>query len=207
MQLLIQKVKDLEHSQIAKVVETRMSEFVAFKDKPNEEWFSELCFCILTANSKQKTGAAIQSILGSSGFLTKSQEEISSIIFNNKHRFHNNKARYIVQARPFSKIKDIVTAKTEQEARAWLVENIYGLGLKEASHFLRNTGSQNLSILDRHILNLMEEYSLIERPKTLTSRAYLAIELVFNTLAKQAQMTPAKLDLYLWYMKTGEVLK
>lgn len=207
MQDLITQVKALERLPIAQTINTRMLEFAAFAQKDNNEWFSELCFCILTANSKQKTGAKIQALLGAQGFLTLSQEDLASTIQGNKHRFHNNKARYIVQAREFHNIKDILAQKTELEARKWLVENIYGLGLKEASHFLRNTGSQNLAILDRHILALLSENNIIGRLKTPTPKNYLAIELKFVDLAKELNMSPAKLDLYLWYMKTGEVLK
>ena len=41
----------------------------------NEEWFSELCFCILTANSTAELGMKIQREVGS-GFLHMEKEEI-----------------------------------------------------------------------------------------------------------------------------------
>jgi N-glycosylase/DNA lyase len=42
------------------------------------------------------------------------------------------------------------------EAREWLVKHIPGLGPKQASMFLRNSGhSRDLAILDRHILTYM----------------------------------------------------
>ena len=137
-----------------------------------------------------------------------SQDEISNCIKKNKHRFHNNKSRYIVEARKFFNIKSILKNKSELEAREWLVQNVKGLGYKEASHFLRNTGSENLAILDRHILNLMHEHNLInEIPKPLNKTHYLEIESKFNSLASQLNMTPARLDLAMWYLKTGKVLK
>ncbi len=207
MNELIEKVRQLEKTEINDLVTKRLSEFESFKNKSEDEWFSELCFCILTANAKQKTGAAIQDQIQAHGFKTLSQDTLANLIKVNKHRFHNNKAKYIVNARVFSNIKSLIKDKTELEARDFLVENIKGLGMKEASHFLRNTGGQNLAILDRHILALLAEYKIIDKPKTLTPQLYREIEKKFTELASTLRMSLAKLDLFLWYMKTGEVLK
>ena len=211
MQELISKIKDLQKSPINQTVESRLQEFASFKGKNGGLWFSELCFCILTANSRARTGITIQNQLGPSGFLFKTQEEIMNVIIQNHHRFHNNKSKYIVQARKHAQIKKIVNDFTEKgqllKAREWIVKNIKGIGYKEASHFLRNTGHEDLAILDRHILNLMAEHNLIERPKTLSPKLYIDIESKFNNIAHNLQMSPAKLDLFMWYMKTGEILK
>lgn len=207
MNQLIEKVRDLEKTEINDIINKRLSEFESFKTKSADEWFSELCFCILTANAKQKTGAAIQSQIQSEGFKTLSQETLANLIKINKHRFHNNKSKYIVKARQFSNIKERIKDMTEIEARKFLVENIKGLGMKEASHFIRNTGGQNLAILDRHILALLSEYNIIEKPKKLNEQIYLEIEKKFTDLASTLRMSLAKLDLFLWYMRTGEVLK
>ncbi|MEK6909189.1 MAG: N-glycosylase/DNA lyase [Nanoarchaeota archaeon] len=207
MNELIEKVRQLEKSEINDVINNRLAEFGSFKSKSGDEWFSELCFCILTANAKQKTGEIIQNQIHSEGFKTISEETLANLIKLNKHRFHNNKAKYIVMAREFANIKTIIKDKTELEARDFLVENVKGIGMKEASHFLRNTGGQNLAILDRHILSLLAEHKIIDRPKTLTSQLYKEIEQKFTELASTLRMSLAKLDLFLWYIKTGEVLK
>ncbi len=207
MNELVEKVRQLEKTEINDIINKRLAEFESFKTKSEDEWFSELCFCMLTANAKQKTASAIQNQIQAEGFKTLSQETLANLIKVNKHRFHNNKSKYIVGARPFSKIKNIIKDKTELEARDFLVENIKGLGMKEASHFLRNTGGQNLAILDRHILALLAEHKVIDRPKTLTPQLYRGIEQKFTELASTLRMSLAKLDLFLWYMKTGEVLK
>lgn len=205
---LIEEIKKLEKSEIKAKVRSRLNEFSSFKIKSNSEWFSELCFCILTANSKARTAIQIQKELGHEGFLHHSIKELVECIKRNKHRFHNNKAKFIYEARKYSKIKDILRGKSATEAREWLVENIKGLGYKEASHFLRNTGHFNLAILDRHILNLMLENKIIkEKPKSLNKKTYLEMEEKFNSLAKKANMSIAELDLYMWYIKGGDVLK
>jgi len=207
MNSLIPQISSLQNSNINEIVKERLKDFSSFKNKSNKEWFSELCFCILTANSKALTAIAVQKEIQEDGFLNFSQHKISKIIKKNKHRFHNNKAKYIIEARKHKNIKDLLKEKTEEESRNWLVENVKGLGYKEASHFLRNTGSRNLAILDRHIINLMFENRIIKKPKTLTKSNYLAIESRFNALAKELKMTPTKLDLLMWYLKTGKVLK
>lgn len=207
MNELMERVRQLEQSELNDIVNQRLKEFESFKLKSEDEWFSELCFCILTANAKQKTGAAIQSQINAEGFKTLSQETLANLIKLNKHRFHNTKAKYIVGARKFSNIKNIVKEMTETEAREWIVDNIKGLGMKEASHFIRNTGGQNLAILDRHILALLAENDIIEKPAKITVQNYKEIETKFTDMASKLRMSPAKLDLILWYMKTGEVLK
>ncbi|MGV8142343.1 MAG: N-glycosylase/DNA lyase [Candidatus Pacearchaeota archaeon] len=207
MKDLLDKVRQLEKSDINNIVESRLAEFNSFKTKSEDEWFSELCFCILTANAKQATSAIIQAQLSADGFKTLSQETLTNLIKVNKHRFHNNKAKYIVQAREFANVKSIIQDMSEIQAREWLVEHINGIGMKEASHFIRNTGGQSLAILDRHILATMTENGIIKRPKSLTAQSYLEIEKAFTQLASTLRMSPAKLDLMIWYLRNGEIAK
>ena len=205
---LIEQINNLKKSNVKNIVEQRLNEFSTFKNKPEEEWFSELCFCILTANSRAKTAIRIQETLKGLGFLNLDKEKIAFIIKKNHHRFHNHKAEYICEARKFKYIKNIINKMSEQDARKFIVENVKGIGYKEASHFLRNTGAKNLAILDRHIINLMIENKLLERkPKNLNKKNYLEVEEKFNSLAERLKMSSAEIDLYMWYMKTGEILK
>ncbi len=189
------KIEKLRYSEINKVVNSKLKEF-----ENNKNWFSELCFCILTANSKAETAINIQNEIGED-FDKLSFEEIRDCIIKNKHRFHNNKAKYIVETRKFKNIKEDLENFDEFEKREFLVKNVKGIGYKEASHFLRNVGYKNLAILDRHILALMNE----EKP--LNKNNYLEIEKKFNKIAKKLNMNSAELDLYMWYIKTGNILK
>jgi len=208
MNKLIKEIKSLKDSSIKNKVDQRLKEFKNFKNKDTKEWFSELCFCILTANSKAATALKIQEELTPKGFCEYSLDNISKTIRKNKHRFHNNKAEYILAAREHIDIKSKIKELGEIKAREWLVKNVKGIGYKEASHFLRNVGYKNLAILDRHILNLMKEHDLIkEKPKTLNKKKYLEIEKTFKKIADTLKMSCAELDLYMWYMKTGKVLK
>lgn len=195
-------------SEVQKTIDVRLDEFSQFKAKSSDEWFSELCFCLLTANSKAITALAIQKELGFKGFSTLTESELVESIKRNKHRFHNTKAARIVRAREHISIKQTIQSLDEASAREWLVENIHGLGYKEASHFLRNVGYVNSAILDRHILALLVEDGIMkEVPQSLNRSRYMEIEKECIKLAHTTNMTLAKLDLSLWYLKTGKVFK
>ena len=73
--------------------------------------------------------------------------------------------------------------------------------------FLRNIRFTNFAIIDFHILNILARYGLIKRPKTLTRRKYLEIENFLRNVAEKLNISLAELDLYLWYIETGKVLK
>ena len=204
---LIKEIKALQKSKVRQKVGKRLREFERFRSKNTRQLFSELCFCILTANSKARTAIRIQDELGAEGFCKEGKDGVRRCIIAHKHRFHNNKTEYIIGAREHIDIKAKLKGMKGFDAREWLVKNVKGLGYKEASHFLRNVGYFDLAILDRHILNLMEEDGLIKKPKSLTRKKYLEIEKKFIRMAEKLKMMPAELDLYMWYMKAGEVLK
>lgn len=96
------------------------------------------------------------------------------------------------------------------ERRDWLVKEkrIKGLGYKEASHFLRNIGLKGYAILDKHILRSLAELKIISDPKPPNSRLkYLTIEKEVKKLAVCLKIDFDELDLVLWSLKTGEILK
>ncbi len=206
---LIKEIESLKGSDVKKIVDKRIKQFETLNRKSNKEWFSELCFCMLTANSKAKTAINIQKDLGAKGFCDSCADDIRQCIIKNKHRFHNNKTKYIIEARKNIDIKNkIKRFDGEKQAREWLVDNIKGIGYKEASHFLRNVGYKNLAILDRHILNiLVENHLLVEKPKSLNKNAYLEIEDKLVKICSKLNLSQAELDFYMWYMKTNEILK
>jgi len=190
------------NTEIYEVIKQRLLEFNSFKGKGNDDWFFELCFCLLTANASAKGGMKAQEFVGLRGFLELSEEQLSQKLKEARYRFPNIRAKYIVNAREHSKIKDIVGSMNSLEAREWLVENIKGLGMKESSHFLRNVGRTDLAILDKHILRNLEE-----ELKPLSKDRYKEVEQRLIEIGKLTNTDMAELDLILWYKQTGEVLK
>jgi len=183
---------------LARTTNQRIQEF-----KTSKDWFSELCYCIMTANARADRAIEMQR---TTDFYTIPKAKLIKK-FRGKIRFHNNKAKYICEARKYQDIKQLLKGKTDDEAREWLVKNIKGLGMKEASHFLRNVGYDDVAILDRHILAVLKKYRVINKIPHLSRKYYLDIEKKMKNLSKATNLTLGKLDLYLWYHKTGKVLK
>lgn len=199
-------IKRLKRSEIGKMVERRVKEFE--ENKSSDRIFEELCFCILTANFNAERAIRIQEKIGN-GFLTFSQERLAEELKRLGHRYPKTRARYIAEARKYkNSLKKIINSfEDERKLREWLVKNIKGIGYKEASHFLRNVGFKNLAIIDFHILKLLTKHKLARKPKTLTRKKYLEIERKLRKMAKKLNLSLAELDLYLWYLETGKILK
>jgi len=207
---LINHVKKLlQNETLTKEINKRMREFEEKRKSSWRDLFNELCFCILTANSSAQMGIKVQNSLGFEGFYYLPEEELSSRLTNLGYRYPRVRAKYIVRARKYAKDLERIVKETDvDKARGWLVKNIKGIGLKEASHFLRNVGFKEIAIIDRHILKILHEYGLIDEiPRSLTKRKYLEIEKILKDIAKELNLSPAELDLYLWFSKTGKVLK
>lgn len=186
------------------LIELRLAEFKHLSTLDTTHWFGELCFCILTANSKAQTALAIQAELGPQGFIQKTQAELADVIKKNRHRFHNNKAKYIVEARKFIDIKTHVLNLTGPQARVFITKNIKGLGFKEASHFLRNVGFDDVAIIDRHILRYLLQKNLISQiPSSISPQTYLQ----FEAILAEFGIPLSRLDLIIWEQMTGKVLK
>ena len=105
--------------------------------------------------------------------------------------------------------KILLSFNSSFEMRKWIVENVEGMGMKEASHFIRNIGlGQELAILDRHILRILKKLCIIDEiPKTLTMKKYIDIENSMREYAKYINVDMDKLDLILWYRQVGYMFK
>ncbi|MFC2162212.1 N-glycosylase/DNA lyase [Candidatus Altiarchaeota archaeon] len=205
---LVDEIESLKKSETGELVRERIKEFAAAGKRDSRHIFGELCFCILTANFTAEKSIRIQEDIGR-GFLTYSPEKLAARLKGLGHRFPNTRAGFIVSAREHEKglKKTLASFSDDKELRDWIVDNIKGLGMKEASHFMRNIGYKDVAIIDFHIIDLLVRYGLISRPKTLTRKRYLLIEEVLEEIAQHTSTTLAELDLYLWYQETGKILK
>jgi len=207
LERLLSRVEELKRSSVRARVESRLREFRELGLKGSDEIFKELCFCILAANFDAEKSIRIQEEVDE-GFLSLSEEELAETLRRFGHRYPRKRAEYIVEARKLKdSLNNIVGSLDGESAREWLVKNVRGIGYKEASHFLRNVGYTDLAIIDYHILDLLVKYRLIEKPRTMTRRRYLEIESLLKRLADRLNVNLAELDLYLWYLETGKILK
>jgi N-glycosylase/DNA lyase len=188
-------------------IKRRLAEFKAFRKRGN--LFPELCYCLMTANARADAAWKTQEQCGPQ-LICSPSARLAKTLLKNKVRFHNTKAKRICEARALApKLRrTIYSFKDGRTARVWLVENVKGLGWKEASHFLRNTGFFDVAIIDRHVLRLMRSARLISKtPSTLAKKNYLTLEAILEKQARRLGMTLAELDLFLWSHETGVVLK
>lgn len=209
---LVRLVKEAQSKPyVRKAVQARMLDFAEVGRSGSDKWFEELTYCLLTAYSSAKMGYKCVAALTEKNALLKIDiEGIRSCLQEQGHRFANKRAEYILSAREYApNIKELLQSQeNSRQSREWLVKNIMGLGMKEASHYLRNVGYFDLAIIDRHILSNMVELKIIpEAPKSLTKKRYLGYEEILDTAAKKLKMPLGEMDLYLWQRKTGEVLK
>ena len=212
----IAELKALYHP-VKNDIESRLNDFKKLWKKGSEEdIFSELVFCLLTPQSKARSCDIAVGCLIEKGLMLKGTQKQIAKELRTKTRFHNNKAKYIVEARRlFTRYKKLSIKKKInsfediEEARNWLVSNVKGMGFKEASHFLRNIGmGEDLAILDRHILkNLVYLGVISEIPKTLSKKKYLDIEKKLKEFSRVIKIPTAHLDLLLWYKEAGEIFK
>ena len=184
-----------EYSKKKKEIKQRLKEFSQVK---GDSIFYELCFCLLTPQSNAKKCDVAVRLLHDHDFLNRNINPVEYLHKNT--RFHNNKSKYLIEMKKkFSSL---------EMKREFLVENVKGLGLKEASHFLRNIGYRDLAILDRHILKNLVKYKAIQEvPNSLTPKKYHEIEEKFKQFSKRVNIPMDELDLLFWSMETGEVFK
>ncbi|MCX7908805.1 MAG: DNA lyase [Ignavibacteria bacterium] len=189
-----------------------------FKNLPKEDYFYELCYCLLTPGSKAQNAEIVVNYLKNKRFFEEGFDPtlvLSGNISNPNQkkiyiRFHNQKAKRLLQARENWKSILCIVQKNigAIEKRDELVKIVNGFGYKESSHFLRNIGITDVAILDRHILKNLVELKIMESvPKLGTRKKYIEIENLFFNFANFVGIPPEELDLLLWAKETGIVLK
>lgn len=210
----LEKLKEIyltKQSEIKK----RLGEFKKIWNKGSEEdVFVELIFCILTPQSRAiSCWNSIKRFLDRNLLLKGDADNIAKNLSG--VRFRYKKADYIIKARKLFTVKGRISVRSkikqfnDKDAREWLVQNVKGIGYKEASHFLRNIGlGENLAILDRHILKNLKLVGEIDKiPDSLSRKRYIKIEKGMKTFAKKINMPIAHLDFVMWYKETGEIFK
>jgi len=206
MKELLQALASLQHSPLKATVDQRIQEFKAINKESSDELFKELCFCIMTANFSAERGIKIHRKL-CDYFSSSTVKDLENQLRQHGYRFPNRASHIVTAATLKQDILTRIQTLKGNELRQWLVDTIPGLGFKEASHFLRNIGYEKYAIIDSHILDLLDKHHIIKQPTSLTKKKYVEIEQILCGIAQQVGLTLAELDLYLWYMETGKILK
>ena len=183
----------------------------------DDQWWEELVYCIFTAGASARMGLrsidAIRPLLlsGRRDQMTRALKRAGA------HRFPVARPGYIVSTRAFlrhhcgMRLREKLLGFSDPvERRDWLAREsrIKGLGYKESSHFLRNVGFQGYAILDKHVMRCLVDVGLVDNSKPPSNRkGYLATEAKLKLFACDVRIDFEELDLVLWSMKTGEVLK
>ena len=213
--LTLKKIKTA-HLERGAEIRARIAEFRLIRESADDlKLWEEMVFCFFTGGCSAKMGLrsveAVRPLL-----LTGDQNELANALVG-RHRYPNARAGYIVASRDFLqehcglRLREKLESFDDAPARRdWLVKEkgIKGLGYKEASHYLRNIGFSGYAILDKHILRSLAELKIIDDPKPPNTRdRYLTVETRLKKLAARLKIDFDELDLVLWSLKTGEILK
>ena len=204
------------HAERRDQIRERLDQFAAvWKRGDDRELWEEMVFCFFTGGCSAAMGLrsveAVRPVL-----MDGDRTQIANALAGS-HRYPNARAGYVVHSREFLKErynlelrKKLHDFDCSLERRDWLVreKGIKGLGYKEASHYLRNIGFRGYAILDKHVLNCLSELKIIDDPKPPNTRAkYLTVEDQLRKLTRRLNIDFDELDLVLWSMKTGVILK
>jgi N-glycosylase/DNA lyase len=206
------------HEARRREIAARLAEFRdVWRTGDDARLWEELVYCIFTAGASARMGLkaieAIRPLL-----FEGSREEMTEVLLQARaHRYPVARPGYVVTTRDYlqqdcrMRLRERLNSFTDPLARRdWLASErrIKGLGYKEASHFLRNIGLSGYAILDKHILRSLAEMGVIDSPQPPSTRArYLKTEERLRQFAQDVRIDFDELDLVLWSMKTGEILK
>ena len=216
---MTEAIKNLQDIYLSKQagIRLRLAEFAAIREQGCDELlFEELVYCIFTAGCSARMG--LNSVARVRKYLGKSPQLKLETLLMGAHRYPRARAGYVIHTRNFLRsdcgmrlrerldsFGDDVIARRDFFAAN---KGIKGIGYKEASHYLRNIGYCGYAILDKHILNTMSEFGIIDDPKPpSTKKKYLVIEETMREFAADINIDFDELDLLLWSNKTGEILK
>ncbi len=201
--------REVENPRLRALVLERVEEFKLNNSADEDVWFRELVLCVLTANS---SFVSAYKVLGHvMREFEKGTLDFERVLKERGYRFYDVKAKYLkglvkYRGKVKSWIKPLAD-KSQFLARERLADEIYGIGMKEASHFLRNVGYFDLAIVDKHVMRFSINAGLVRPFKSLTKSRYLEIESRLKELAKQFNMPVGVLDLFIWHVETGTILK
>lgn len=182
----------------------------------------ELSACVLSSQVSYGLAIAMTDEITKSNLLIEKYSDVESLYVQLKtllntpvkvgekymrHRFYDAKANQLAKCRELvykhtGSLRKLLDSFNDHfEAREWLVKNMPGLGPKQASMFLRNSGTTyELAILDRHVLNYMSLLGIYnESEKFISSKKkYLHYEKLLSEHAEDLNCKIGLLDWAIW---------
>ncbi len=124
-----------------------------------------------------------------------------------RYRFPNLRAKQIAASwfrfgPQCWEIEQLLNANSSSmEKRSYLVANVPGMGMKQASMFLRDLGcADDLAIIDRHILKYLDVVGLAKIPSNLGPKNYRKLEDELSRYAKIAGVNLGTFDEAVWFI-------
>jgi N-glycosylase/DNA lyase len=197
------------HAARSSAIRSRLEEFSRVSPR---DYFYELLYCLLTPQTSAENAERVVDQLRKVEFEHRPVDPEPFLRSKTAYiRFHKTKAKHLLALKEnYSTVISLLSRpQSPTVLRELLIEQVRGLGFKEATHFLRNIGRNGgLAILDRHIIRNLKRYGVIQSfPKTLTRRRYLSIERRFIKFSERLGIPIDELDLLFWSLETGEIRK
>lgn len=205
--LLVQKIINYTlnkyHNEITKTIS-----YLKENKSPTRKWF-EFIYCILAGTQvrtkivkksyeslfeKLGTGLNLRNVANSKNI----EDRIMNILKSNGYRFYTSKTISIINTAKFFKRYEfnpddfIAESDNYNVLRKQLVK-IKGIGIKIASHWLRNLGFE-IPIIDIHIKNLLYYLGIINKAK----KSYHQFEEIMLDLSYDLNISLFLLDLSIW---------
>jgi N-glycosylase/DNA lyase len=206
------------HAARRREIRARLREFhLVWRTASDARLWEEMVYCIFTAGASAKMGLRSVEALRPLLATGHQKDMTSALVAAGAHRFPNARPGYVVVTRDYLQAsfsmrlrERLKSFRDPLERRDWLATEprIKGLGYKEASHYLRNIGFKGFSILDKHIVRCLAELGVVDSARPPTNRKrYLETEAAMRQFADNVSIDFDELDLLLWSIKTGEILK
>jgi N-glycosylase/DNA lyase len=192
-------------------------------DLCESQMWQQMCFCLLSPVTRFEAVRACMQRLEAHRVLNRlaenprsvRSEEIRRLLSAQDQpcRFPGQKADRLLQAgyffyekAPAPGVRGFLRGFPKSlDARKALVDKVPGLGMKEASHFLRNVGhGANLAVLDIHVRRFLAEMRLVGESIAFSNSrvSYLKMERTLLSLAFNSGLEIGALDLAIWgYMR------
>lgn len=189
-------------------IRRRLAEFRLISES---KYFYEMCFCIMTPQSRAKSAAEVQQKLEDMDFYGIGFEPVE-LLRDARHyiRFHNQKSVRLLKLREdFPELLNWLRSDIpDEDKREQIHKRVNGFGMKESAHFMRNIGYRDMAILDRHILKHLVKCGVFdELPSVATVKRYREVEAKFREFSARVNVPLDELDLLFWSYETGEILK